>query len=249
MQEADLHVPSSEGPLPVVTLIHGGYWATGLDRNVMAVLVEEIGSLGYAVWNIDYRRVGEQGGGWPGTLEDVASAIDALEGLAGEHGLDLDNHAVLGHSAGGQLAFWSAGRPDPQVSPTALVSLSGVLDMTAAAELPDLGRAGRLASAVEDFLGGPPDQHPQRYRSASPIELLPLDVPQLVVHGLTDDRVPLSQSEDFSEAAAALGDEIELAIVRNADHFDVMDTRADWWTVVSNWLSQILGEPPSRAGR
>lgn len=250
MQEGDLYLPAPTGrDHPIVTLVHGGYWSVGLDRAAMAGLAEDLVSLGYAVWNIDYRRVGDDGGGWPGTLEDVAAAVDLLDDLAADHGLDLDRHVALGHSAGSQLAFWSAGRSqldagqpgaDPVVVPTALVSLSGVLDLGAAAELPDLGRAANLRVAVRRLLGGGPDEVDERYEAASPVALAPLEVPQLLVHGVVDEIVPLSQSERYALAAGQAGDDVELVRVRGADHFDVAASTTGWWSIVLEWLPGAL---------
>ncbi|MCC5952390.1 MAG: alpha/beta hydrolase [Acidimicrobiia bacterium] len=252
-QVADLYVPLDRQVGGVVTLVHGGYWTVGLDRAAMAPLAEQLATLGYAVWNIDYRRIGEAdgSGGWPDTLEDTAAAFDALSETAARFELDLSHHAAIGHSAGGQLAFWAAARPqlpsgalgaDPVVVPTALVSLSGVLDLDMAARLPDVGRLGDLRRSVRALLGGTPDEVPDRYREASPSEMVPLGRPQLVVHGTLDDVVPAQISESYAlDAIAAGDDDVTLSLVEGVDHFDSAQATDVWWSIVTDWLPDNLG--------
>ena len=252
-QSGDLHTPLSGGPHPVVVLVHGGYWSTGFDRSAMRPLAEELVQLGYAAWNIDYRRVGDPGGGWPGTLEDVATAMDLLADRADADDLDLDRVAVIGHSAGSQLAMWSTARGQlppgapgagPVVVPTAAASLSGVLDLAGAVELPAIGRFEDLRRSVIDLLGGTPQQVPDRYALASPIELLPLGVPQLLLHGIDDDIVPASLTFTYRDAAAAAGDEVTTSIIEGVDHFDTAVAEKAWWSAVLNWLPTVLGPSP-----
>ncbi|RZB19331.1 alpha/beta hydrolase [Streptomyces sp. F001] len=154
-QAGDLYLPPGDGIHPVVVLIHGGFWTAMLDRSQLVPLAQDLVDRGYAVWNIDYRGLGEDGGGWPGTLEDAAAAVDTLAGLVAGHlpggqtaadsargRLDLDRVVAIGHSAGGQLALWLASRPGlPAGAPgssnagvplAAAVSLAGVLDLRAA---------------------------------------------------------------------------------------------------------------------
>src|SRR5579862_3352292 len=139
-QVADLHLPRRAGPHPVLVLIHGGSWSVGYGRIVMRALAADAARRGYAAWNIEYRRIGrDQRGGWPATFEDVAAAIDHLARL--QTPLDLERVAVMGHSAGGQLALWAAGRSglttpdpgaDPRVEPVAAVSAAGMNDLAGA---------------------------------------------------------------------------------------------------------------------
>ena len=156
----------------------------------MTPLARDLAARGIAAWNIEYRRVGQEGGGWPGTLEDVAAAADAVVGL---EGVDASRVATVGHSAGGHLALWLAARhrlPEgapgagPRLRPLGAVSQAGVSDLVAGA------RAGLGGGACQALLGGEPDDVPERYAVASPAALLPLGVPQLLVHGARDDLVP-----------------------------------------------------------
>ena len=244
---ADLLLPTGSGPFPVVVLVHGGFWRRPYGRRLMVGLARDVVQHGWAAWNIEYRRVGQQGGGWPGTLEDVAAAVDALadlDALAGlDVPLDLERVVAVGHSAGGHLALWLASRPGlpagtpgaaPRVTVAAAVSLAGVADLVAGAD-DGLGR-----NACQELLGGGPDDVPDRYAMASPMARLPLAVPLLAVHGDADDRVPISQSETFVAAAAAAGDTAELVALPGVDHFAVIDPAHGSWDEVRRFIAAVV---------
>lgn len=241
-QVADLWLPAGlVDPVPVVVLVHGGFWLQQFDLSLMEGLADSLASNGYAAWNIEYRRVGGSGG-YPQTFDDVAAAIDHLADLDDDR-LDLDRVAVVGHSAGGQLAVWAAGRhvlpPEapwtgPAVRPVAAVPLAGVLDLVTCAEQ----RLG--GSACIDLLRGTPAQEPQHYAWTSPIELAPIGVPVVAVHGDGDGNVPLSQSSDYVDRAVATGDPAELVVIEGADHFDVIDPEHESWTTVLDRLADLL---------
>ena len=229
-------------PFPVVVLIHGGFWRDNFGLELMSPLAADLSGRGYATWNLEYRGVGTSGGGWPETAEDVAAGIDHLAELADEYGLDLDRVIVIGHSAGGQLALWSAARGhlpegapgrNPVVRPAAVVSLAGVNDLAAA------DRNGIGAGAVAAFLGRDADRAPL-YAEASPIALLPLGVPVLLVHGDRDTNVPLSQTDDYAAAARGAGDFVEVQPVEGGDHFVLIDPDSRAWADVIERLPLLL---------
>jgi acetyl esterase/lipase len=239
-QVANLHLPAGDPPWPAVVLLHGGFWRVGWDRTLMTPLAHDLASRGVVAWNVEYRRVGQEGGGWPGTLLDVAAAIDAL---ADQEEVDAEQVVALGHSAGGHLALWAGARgrlaigapgAHPRVRVRAAVSLAGVADLAAGA------REGLGAGACEDLVGGAPGAVPERYAVASPAALLPLGVPQLLVHGGLDDSVPPAQSRDHVAAARAAGDTAELVELSSADHFDVVDVAHEAWAAVVARLSALL---------
>lgn len=240
-QVANLHLPSTAGkPWPCVVLLHGGFWRTGWDRTLMTPLAVDLAVRGLAVWNVEYRRVGQEGGGWPGTFEDVAAAIEHLARL---DEVDTARVATCGHSAGGHLALWLAVRDrlpprspgeGPRVQPTLVVAQAGVCDLERASH-DNLGRG-----AVADLLGGSPGEVPDRYAAASPSAFTPLGVPQLLIHGTEDVIVPVSQS-----LLHASGDpEAEVVEVDGADHFDVIDPAHDAWRLVARRLVEKLVETP-----
>jgi acetyl esterase/lipase len=240
-QVANLHAPAAEGgPWPVVVLLHGGFWRAGWDRTLMTPLARDLAAKGFVAWNVEYRRVGQDGGGWPGTLLDAAAAIDALDGVAE---VDPGRVAVVGHSAGGHLALWLAARARlpagapgarPRIRPRFAVSLAGVADLVAGAR-EELG-----GGACQALLGGSPDTVAERYAVASPGALVPLGVAQLLVHGARDDVVPPSQSAAYAAAARAEGDELELVELPDADHFDVIEPEHPAWELVSARLASFL---------
>ncbi len=198
-QFGDLYRPAGAAKAGVVVVIHGGFWLSQYDLTLGAPLARDLVGRGYSVLNLEYRRVGN-GGGWPATLADVGDGIDMLASL------DVDHSRVvaIGHSAGGQLAAWAAGRAqraagtpgaNPKVAVTAVVSQAGVLDLATAA------RQGVGGSAVVDFVGGTPEQIPDRYSDADPIEQVPLTAPVLCVHSRADQNVPFAQSSAYVSAA------------------------------------------------
>ena len=239
-QVANLHAPAAGGgPWPVVVLLHGGFWRDGWDRTLMTPLAHDLAARGFLAWNVEYRRVGQDGGGWPGTLADVAAAVDALVDVPDA---DVSRVAAVGHSAGGQLALWLAARnrlpaeapgARPRVRLRLAVSLAGVADLIRGAE------EGLGDGACETFLGGSPAEVPERYAFASPAALVPLGVPQQLVHGRLDDVVPPSQSAAYAAAARAAGDAVELVEVDGADHFAVIDPSLPPWLAVTGGLARL----------
>lgn len=250
-QFGDLRLPTGAGPFPVALLIHGGYWRARYGLDLMDGLGDDLAGRGVASWNIEYRRVGEAGGGWPGTFQDVARAADTLRDLAARHPLDLAHVVAVGHSAGGHLALWLAARPrldpaarrllvpDPPDPPLAgVVSLAGVNDLALA------WRLGLSDGAAGELLGGGPETLPERYAAASPAALLPLGVPQILLHGLEDADVPPELSATYAAAATAMGDAVRLRELPDVDHFALIDPCSAAWGVAVAELLPLLGLAP-----
>jgi acetyl esterase/lipase len=246
-QFLELTLPEAAGPLTVVVVLHGGFWRARYGIELARPLAADLAARGWAAVAVEYRRVGA-GGGWPTTLDDVAAALDALPDVPGAARLDLTDVTVVGHSAGGHLAAWAAGRSrlpagapgaGPRVAVTAAVLQAGVLDLTAAVAA-DLG-----AGATVGFLGGSPEEVPERYAAADPVRLLPTGVPVLCVHGAADTTVPLDQSERYAAAAEAVGDRVEVSVVPG-DHMVVLDLGGEGWRRTVDWLAAGRTARPDR---
>jgi acetyl esterase/lipase len=232
-QFGDLHTPDGDGPFPVAVVLHGGFWREQHTLELMDDHARDLARRGWAAWNVEFRRVGEvSGGGYPQTLEDVAAAIDFLATLS-DAPLDLARVVAIGHSAGGQLALWAAARPKPAVALAGVVAQAGVTDLRAAEHDPD----GEDAIAL--FMGGLAAEVPERYADASPLERVPIGVPQLLVHGDADVRVPCDMSVRYADAARAAGDEVELVVRPGEDHFVHLDVGGAAWADVVRWLGRF----------
>ncbi|MBG0739844.1 alpha/beta hydrolase [Paeniglutamicibacter antarcticus] len=256
-QYAELYLPCQRRYEGVVVVIHGGYWRSAYTAELGAPIAADLAAHGIVAWNLEYRRAGK-GGGWPQTFADVSAGIDALRPVAAEHALKLDCVVALGHSAGGQLAVWAAGRDKlPPGAPgsyaaagkptgrtvvplTAVVSQSGVLDLRQAMEL------NLSDGAVRNFLGRSPESSPERYRLADPLQQIPLKVPVYAVAAAADVTVPPSLSRDYVASAQVAGAVAELIPVPG-DHFDLIDVRSEAFAVcrslVSSALSRSFPEP------
>ena len=232
----DLRLPSGPGPHPVAIAIHGGFWRARYDLEHLGHLCAALTGEGIATWSVEYRRIGNVGGGWPNTFLDVARAADALRDLAASYPLDLSRVIAFGHSAGGHLALWLAALHcipvgDPLHTPDPL-PLRGVLSLAGVADLRRAWELNLSNGAAGELLGGSPSEYPQRYATASPIELLPLGVRQHLVHGAEDDIVPLEISQRYHNAARASGDDVTLTVLPYTGHFEPIDPRSRAWPAV-----------------
>jgi acetyl esterase/lipase len=236
LQFGDLRLPRGDGPHALVIVIHGGYWQAIYNLTHAGHLCVALAEAGIATWSLEFRRIGDPGGGWPGTLDDVASGVGHARSL---EGVDLDRVVLFGHSAGGQLALWAAAQ---RILPLrAVVSVAGVVDLHEAWER-QLG-----GGIVKRFLGGTPGEVPERYDAASPRALLPLGVHQVLVHGTEDPSVPPDFAREYVDAA---GGEAELVELEGAGHFEPVDPQSREWPEVLALLERLLGATPvSDTGR
>jgi acetyl esterase/lipase len=226
----DLRIPPGDGPYPVVIVIHGGFWRASLDLLYMGHVCAALTQAGLATWNIEYRRMGHPGGGYPGTLDDVGAAAAHLQRIPS---LDPARAIAIGHSAGGHLALWLA-TSKRGLPLRGAVSLGGVADLRRAWEL-------RLSNTVvADFIGGSPEQYPDRYRAACPIENLPCGVSTRLVHGDADETVPIEIARGFEAAALRAGDDCRLVSLPGAGHFEVVDPRAREWPEIEQTIRELL---------
>jgi acetyl esterase/lipase len=225
-QRADLYLPEGDGPFPVAVAVHGGYWQARYTKRLEKPVAVDLTRRGVAVWNIEYRCLGRgQGGGWPTTFDDVAAAVDQLAKLDDPR-LDLERGVtVFGHSAGGQLALWAAARKDSAVRVAHVCAQAAVCDMASA------------GSAARALMGGGPDEVPERYAKGDPMQLVPLGIPTLLIHGAEDETVPVKRSRRFAEAARAAGDEVELIEPNPGGHRTHVDPRSEAWAIAARWIA------------
>lgn len=231
-QFLDLRMPKASGPHPVAICIHGGYWRARYDLEYLGHLCATLTAKGVATANVEYRRVGHVGGGWPGTFEDIRTAYRFLVQNAPRYGFDTRRLIVLGHSAGGQLALCLAAH---ESGLAAVVSLAGVVDLERAYEL-------HLSNdAVVEFLGGTPAVVPEHYREADPMKVA-IRTKQWLVHGADDDIVPPALSKNYVEAKVRSKEDARLVAIAGAGHFDVVDRRSGGWPQVEKVLVEGLGK-------
>ncbi len=227
-QFAELQLPA-EKPRATVVLLHGGYWYPGYGLEQLNPMSAALTALGFATWNVEYRRTGA-GGGFPNTLDDVATAIDRLAGEDVPEGL-TDNVVLLGHSAGGHLAVWTASRNErtaggePRVRPRGAISLAGVLDLVRA------GTAPGSVVPVTEFMGGSPAESPEDYALADPSRLVPAACPVWAVHADRDETVPAEQSTSYVALARAAGAAVQRVVVPG-DHLAVIDPEASCFPAI-----------------
>ena len=225
-QFGELRVPKGNGPFPVMVVIHGGCWQNAFDYVYMTRLAAWITEHGVATWTIEYRRLGDDGGGWPGTFLDVAAATDALREIAPKSRLDLKRVYATGHSAGGQLALWLVSRGKlPESSELYRkdpVAIRGVLGLAAITNLETyrIGPPNSCHSSVEPLLGGAPDKVGPRYAETSPSQRLPLGVPQIFIQGEKDPIVEAASVREYIEAAKKNGDRAVILPLPEVGHFE-----------------------------
>jgi acetyl esterase/lipase len=234
----DLRLPPRRNPrrlMPLVINIHGGFWRARYGLNHASHLCAALTSKGLATANVEYRRVGNEGGGWPGSAADICTAFQFLVQRAGQHNFDLEKILVMGHSAGAQLALCVAAR-EPEVS--RVISLAGVVDLRHAYEL-------HLSNdAVAEFLRGTPTQVPGYYREADPIQLSIPQARQWLIHGAADDTVPLDFSRDYVAAkqrrSGVEKENVHLVEIPSAGHYDLIDPQSSAWSSVEQMVLELV---------
>jgi acetyl esterase/lipase len=230
-QFGELRLPQGRGPFTVVMNIHGGYWRARYDLAHAGHLCAALTAKGLATWNLEYRRVGNEGGGWPGTFEDIARGYRFLPQIAKRYNLDTEKTLVMGHSAGAQLALCLAAH-EPNVKH--VISLAGVVDLQRAWEQ-------HLSNdAVVEFLGGKPKDVPEHYRDADPLELSIKHATQWLIHGLADDMVPPDFSHNYAEQKKKVGEDVHLLEVSQAGHFELIDPHSVAWPKVEQTVLHLL---------
>jgi acetyl esterase/lipase len=253
-QFGDLWLPSQTGnsrQLPVVVFLHGGWWQSGYDLAYAGHLCAALKMDGIAVWSVEYRRCGATGGGWPATFQDAAAGFDYVATLAKSYPLDLSRVVAMGHSAGGHLAFWLAGRhhiephspvhdPQPKVPLYGLIALAGAVDLRLTIDLAGYFTFAHDKQEVYRLMGGGAQDFDDRYRAGNPGDLLPLGVRQVLIQGTDDQQIQAQIPARWADQARRQGDDVTLHIVRSADHFDVVDPQSSAWPTVRESVRWML---------
>jgi acetyl esterase/lipase len=242
-QFGDLYLPSQPGPHPVVIMLHGGCWRAEYGLAPLGQLCTALAGAGLAVWNVEYRRLGN-GGGWPTTFIDVAAGADALRDIAADTGLDLSRVVAVGHSAGGHLALWLAGRRRIP-SGSALfaadpLALRGVVSLAGVPDLVEAVKRNICDGACQELVGGQPEVVPERYQDASPLALSPLGIPQWHVIGLDDQSVPADYVQQCVRVAQQY-DQVQLDLLPDTGHFELVVPTTAAWMAVRHAVLTLLG--------
>lgn len=236
LQFGELRLPKSgqfKKPYPVAVIIHGGCWLAEYGLGYMGHLSADLTAAGIATWNLEYRRIGNAGGGWPGTFEDVTRGVDHLRVLAKNHPLDLQRVVAIGHSAGGHLALLVGARQSKEALPLrGVVSLAGITD---------LRRTGTACDTeIGKLMNGTATERAASYDLASPLLRLPLRVKQVIVQGASDRIIPPAMATSYVEQAKAKGDDVQLLLLEQAGHFELVDPQAAAWTKVKAAVSGMV---------
>ena len=230
-QFADLRLPKKKGPLALAIVIHGGFWRARYDLEYAGHLCAALTAKGIATANLEYRRVGNAGGGWPGTFADIRAGYQFLTQNAHKYEFDSRRIVAIGHSAGGQLGLCLAAH---ETGMKAAISLAGVVDLQRAYAL-------HLSNdAVVEFLGGTPAEVADHYREADPTKLA-IRARQWLVHGAADDVVPPAFSRDYVSAKQKMKEDARLVEIASAGHFELVDPRSGAWKEVERVVMEAAG--------
>jgi acetyl esterase/lipase len=239
LQFGELTLPQGSGPHPVLVNVHGGVWLSEFTIAHSRALARALADEGFAVWNLEYRRIGNAGGAWPGTFLDVSNGLEHLRALATTYPLDLSRVGLMGHSAGGQLAMWLASRQKmPRTSELFVADplpVCAVVALAPASQLPELYARGLFDCAVGRLMGGSPEQFPERYAAVTPALLAPSSVPQILIVGRHDEVWGWNASAYLTAARAAGDGHTRLITIESAGHFEPIAPESSAWpTVVSS---------------
>lgn len=252
LQFGDLRLPDGPGPHPVAIMIHGGGWKGHIDIDHFGKAAKGLTDAGIATWSLEYRRIGNKGGGWPGTFQDIAHGTDHLRELAEKYPIDLDRVIAIGHSAGGHFALWLASRSKLKETDELYIAnplkIKGVLGLAAVPDLKfrysDMCKTpDNCDDTIQKLMGGTPEQYPARYQQGSPIENLPLNIPQILFYGGRDEW---TRTHFYHEARAA-GDDVRLINAPSSGHFEMIDPDSpQTWHLVNDAAHDLINLPSNR---
>lgn len=264
LQYGELSLPEGDGPFPVVTFLHAGCWRSSDGMiNAYRAMAKVMTENGIAAWNLQYRGATSEGGGWPGTWLDIANGFDALQSIAADYPLDLQQAVVVGHSSGGHFGAWLAARsklpPDseiyvePQLNPTALVMADAYINPLIIDSIGETGEIYCGEPLLETLVGGPVESHIDNFLQISPLEWLPWGIPQEYV--VSSYRYPVSLPRvlaqgktswrtvpDYPALAVLAGDEINVRVISNEEHGDFVREGARGYHATISAILRLLGK-------
>lgn len=249
LQFANLRLPRTPGPHPVIVLVHGGCWLSAFDIAHVGKLEQALADSGFAVWSIEYRRVGDDGGTWPNPYLDVAQGADYLRRVANQYQLDLNRVIASGHSAGGAFALWLAARGKIAASSELYMKdplrIRAVVALAPAPDLEQLHQSGVCGNVIDKLMGGSPSAHEDRYAVASPIRLAPVGVPQTLVIGAKDASWGPAGRAYFARTRALGDSTVRLVELPESGHFEMIDPgSSSWATVFAAFRTAVAGTTP-----
>ena len=224
----ELRLPPGKGPFPVAVMVHGGCWQNKWSLPQFQALASALAAKGYATWSIEYRRLGDEGAGWPGTFEDWGAGADHVRDLAKRYPLDLSRVITIGHSAGALGSSWiglrsslpanALGRGRSPIKVNTIVVMDGPPEL---AKFSENGRDQMVCGApvISQLLGGTPAQAPERYALGDPGKRLPWKAPILIASGVVLEK---ADADAFAEKARKAGDRVEVLDLSGTGHFDMV---------------------------
>ena len=248
LQFGDLRLPSGDGPHPVAIFVHGGCWRSKFDIKHSSKLTAALAQNGIATWSLEYRRVGDPGGGWPASFQDVSRGAEHLKEIALNYQLDLSRVILMGHSAGGHMALWLAARPQvPEGTPLAVddpIAVKGVLALAPATDLAELHAAKVCDHIIDKLMHGSPERFPARYRWSDPVTLAPAGVAQRLILG-AHDEICAPWGERYFKIASERGDDVQKIDAPESGHFEMINPDSSSWSIVLGAARDLLEIPPN----
>lgn len=244
LQFGDLRIPHSVNFPPVAIIIHGGCYLSKYDIKHIGIFAQKVTELGIATWTVEYRRVGDIGGSWPGTFQDIINGTNYLNSIAEEYSLDLNNVIVIGHSSGGHLALWlgsnEAKSPDNLLNVRNLIKLKGILALAASTDLQRRYIDGDCDKVIEKLIGGKPSDVPERYLQTSPIEMEPINIPQILIVGTKDREARIEENDEYFNDHKKVIDDIKLIKAKESGHFELIDPTSSVWKIIEESIISLI---------
>ena len=245
LQFGELRTPLTQDTFPLVIFLHGGCWLSDYNLEYLSAAAGDLVKDGYAVWTPEYRRVGDEGGGYPNTFKDIQASVDFVRTLADIYPLDIDNVVIMGHSAGGHLALWLATQGNLSAKSSLYnpnpLPLKGVISLAGITDLVAYDKTGNdCSTAVAKLMGGQANEMKSRYFESGPINLVPSNIPTRLIQGEVDNIVPMSQGDTYAIKAKAAGEDVKVVTIKGGGHFDMVSPYSTAWKAIKTELAELI---------